>query len=400
MINPSFIAKRTVSLVVYFFSGFFKRNGKKVVLSSWGDFSDSPKYFLLLLKEMKLNEDDEVSFIWITQNKCLPPKMKSIGLSCYYRYSLCGIYHLLTSGWYIYTNNVTDLSYMFSRNAKLFNFWHGVPLKKIEFSIETGVFAKKYKDNFLNRFSSPARFVKTDFILSTSNKLAPIFMDAFRVDESSVVSLGYPRCDYLNANEHIRKSILEKYHDNDTVALVDKLSKYDKVVTYMPTFRDDGLSILETSGFDFESINNLMVENNSLLILKFHPHTSFNHSLVSKFSNVISLDSKFDSYPILPYVDILVTDYSSIYFDFLSMPDKDVLLFPYDIDHYKEKNRDFYFDYDSVFVADKTFCWDEFLNALSFKLKNEPKNELPSDFIERSDFSSTERIFKFINNSL
>ena len=76
-----------------------------------------------------------------------------------------------------------------------------------------------------------------------------------------------------------------------------------------------------------------------------HPATRMNFDVIGKCTNVILLDKSMDVYPLLPKTDVLITDYSSIYYDYILMPEKDVLLFPFDYQDYIRNSRDLAYDY-------------------------------------------------------
>ena len=86
-------------------------------------------------------------------------------------------------------------------------------------------------------------------------------------------------------------------------------------------------------------------KNNLMFVCKFHPYLTL--SKVSLPENIRLVDSKSDVYPLLPLCDVLLTDYSSVYFDFL-LVDKPIVFYPYDYKKYISKNRELLFDYDSM----------------------------------------------------
>jgi len=74
-------------------------------------------------------------------------------------------------------------------------------------------------------------------------------------------------------------------------------------------------------------------------------------------------DSSSDIYPLLPLTDCIITDYSSIYFDYLLI-NKPVIFFPYDYKKYIEYDRDLIFDYDTMTPGPKCYTQQELHNQI------------------------------------
>lgn len=100
----------------------------------------------------------------------------------------------------------------------------------------------------------------------------------------------------------------------------------------MPTWRDS-IDFLKDTQIDFSVLNNILLANNALLILKLHINTPHIHEITT-LSNIVLLHGNIDIYSILPYTHTLITDYSSILYDYIIMPGKEVILYPFDYDQY------------------------------------------------------------------
>ena len=99
------------------------------------------------------------------------------------------------------------------------------------------------------------------------------------------------------------------------------------------------------------------------------------------YSNIRVLDNESDMYPLFANVDLLITDYSSIFFDFL-LTDKPVLFYPYDKDAYLTQDRSMYDDYDSVTPGHKAYNFEELYSKLEdFFNKPELLKESAVDYI-------------------
>ena len=98
--------------------------------------------------------------------------------------------------------------------------------------------------------------------------------------------------------------------------------------------------------------------------MKLHPKSKVNErfmELQSKYIKVIN--PEYDPYPLLKLIDVLITDYSSIYFDFM-LTNKPIIFFPYDLEEYLMKSREMYFDYEEFTPGNKVFIQEDLEKAL------------------------------------
>jgi len=110
------------------------------------------------------------------------------------------------------------------------------------------------------------------------------------------------------------------------------IKNYKKVITYAPTFRDKNNISPFSEKFLFK-LNNLCKKNDSIFILKLHP---FDQSLLynfDNFTNIIKVSKNIDLQELLFYTDILITDYSSVFFDFMNTK-KPIIYYSYDYELY------------------------------------------------------------------
>jgi CDP-glycerol glycerophosphotransferase (TagB/SpsB family) len=199
-----------------------------------------------------------------------------------------------------------------SPNQKTVQLWHGVGLKKI------------------NDMSN----IKYDYFISTSDWTNETnFKNVFKAKE--FLALGYPRLDIFFKEEDTLDLI---FCDMQIYNLV-KNSNHKKIL-YMPTYREN--EKYNTPPLDFELLNEQMKEMDAYFIVKFHPFVKL--KIAKQLSNIIFYETQGDIYPILKYVDILVSDYSSVIYDFLLL-DRPIISFNYDYDDYTSHRNGFLFDY-------------------------------------------------------
>ena len=128
----------------------------------------------------------------------------------------------------------------------------------------------------------------------------------------------------------------------------------------MPTWRDYEFFI--DSGFNFQQLNDELLKNDSIFLIKLHPSSVIDIDL-SVYPALDVLPASLDIYPILPYTDVLVTDYSSIYYDYLIL-NKPIILFPFDREKYIEKDRGFIEDYFTAMPSPYFDTFEELLDGM------------------------------------
>ncbi|MBO7114682.1 MAG: CDP-glycerol glycerophosphotransferase family protein, partial [Bacteroidaceae bacterium] len=190
-------------------------------------------------------------------------------------------------------------------------------MKRTEFNTISGPLADRYsKKNKLDVFLHPESFRRPDWLLTSTPFQTSMFAKAFRIPQSRCLELGYPRNRILTVTEQERISFIKKYEPRQTWDMVQRCKGYDKVFVYMPTWRDSQRTVF-TQSMDLERLNGILAAKNQLLILK--PHANVIVDGIKEMSNIILASPRMDIYPVLPYAHVLITDYSSILYDWLLM---------------------------------------------------------------------------------
>ena len=217
-----------------------------------------------------------------------------------------------------------------------FQLWHGIPLKAIGKSeIESAVNMDREKAKYLQSMYSGY-----DFVLTTSRFAGKeIFSRVFF--EGKPVAAGYPRNDVL-----LRKPDAKDLLGSDP-ELLGRIRAHKraggKVAFFMPTFRDTGGDVFTDSALDPSALNSLCKRHGLMLVLKFHPFVEL--GVEGSLSNFIVMQSHLDVYPLLAQSDFLITDYSSVYFDYL-LTGRPVVFYTYDLEKYLSQDREFMLDFE------------------------------------------------------
>ncbi len=312
-------------------------------------FADNPKY---LFNRVRALRDFPVRVIWICKDKQLINRAKrqyGLDLDIYYHLSLKGIYYQVVAKIAFVGHSInTDLNGAFiGITTKRIQLWHGIPLKKI--GLDDNLTARKWHRTWVYQYLNNNFY---DYMVSTGKKVSSLFATAFSMPLDRIIETGYPRNDVFISDK--------KY----------KIESSLFQVIYMPTFRDkigDEVSLFNSDYFfDFEKLIDFLVQHRICLTLRTHPVNRPPQNIIDKVGNsrYIKISSDDDIYDVIGNYDCLITDYSSIMFDFC-LSKKPIIFAPFDIEKYLLLDRDMYFDYSKLIsgypVAGN---WDELLVIL------------------------------------
>lgn len=351
---------------LYFVSGRIRRDARLWVFGDYhGKFSDNSKYLYLYINKHL----PDVRAVWISPNKDLVRILRRNGFEAYYTWSIKGIFTVARAGVWFFTFSSKDINYWLSNGALLVNLWHGIPLKKIEYDAKKGVVSLRVwsEKNPITRvlyyllFPWHYESVKYSryYVLSTSPEASKLFSSAFRIPIERVLVSEYPRC----------KVFFEDLPGQDIgvdLQIYDLvLSAKDsgaRVIVYAPTFRDDRSDERVLRMVDWYDFDALLERENAILLIKPHVSSSL-RKIPDNLRRIYLVGPRSDIYPILKYADVLITDYSSIYFDFLLL-DRPIIFFCYDLEDYISRSREMYFEYNSVTPGPKVRTYEQLKQAV------------------------------------
>lgn len=292
----------------------------------------------------------------------------------------------LTTAKYILLDDFYGLiSAMKVRNGQeIVQLWHGSgAFKKFGFSrVGTG-------DNISNVHTGYRKYTKVSV---TAEPIRGCFAEAFDIDLEKVKAVGSPRTDMFfdeKAKEEARESVYEAYPQ-----LKDK-----NVVLIAPTYR--GRKV-EDATYDFNRLNidGLVKElgKGYQVVVKWHPalYNNVKRGLVSfDGEGVVDASSYSDINDLMVVADILVTDYSSVIFDWYLL-DKPVIYFTYDLDEY-EAGRGLYFDFDDYVYGQVATDYEGLIDAIKREdLAAQKRQAFGDKFMSACDGRSTERTIEWI----
>lgn len=374
-----------LSHLVRLCSSAIPRDDRRWVFTSGsGDrFAGNSKYLFLYTAER-----GDIRPIWITSDRDIVRELSNAGYEAYYAESIRGRYTLLRARRIFRTGSAAFWPY--TGGAEYIQLWHANPTKRMGYD----------KDERLSPFDwFHSRYVSFDwdrFVVTSAGPPKQVYAGAYRIPEDRILVAGYPRNDALFRDVQG----IEIGLDTKAYGRVRELHEEHTIVSYMPTWRRstserDGRSIAE-SRVDLERVNHLMERADAYFLLKYHPLSTVAPA-VEDLDRVLVLPAALDVSAVLQYVDVLVTDYSSVYLDFLLL-DRPLVFYPFDLAEYRN-SRGLYFEYDAVTPGPKAMDFEELYTELERALDGEDDYEaeraaVRERFYEYQDGESSRRVYE------
>lgn len=247
----------------------------------------------------------------------------------YYKYCSIAKYWIV--------NSIMEESLTKKKGQVYVQCWHGTPIKKLRCDIEVdGSVLNTIKEIRKRNDIDAKRF---DYFISPSKYCTEKFISAFNLKklnkENIIIEKGYPRNDFLfNKTQKDITLIKEKL----------KIPINKKVIFYLPTFRDNqhtsGIGYTYELQIDFDRLRKAIGDE---YVVLFSPHYFIANSIdLSKYEGFVINVARYDEINELYLVsDIIMTDYSSVFFDFANLK-RPIVFYMYDYDLYQSRLRDFY----------------------------------------------------------
>ena len=319
-----------------------KVDNKTILFEAFGgrNYTCSPK--AIYEKMLSMPEFKDYHFIWAfvepQKHEILNDKRTKVVVSKskeYYKYCSIAKYWIVNS---------IMAEYITKKKSQVYvQCWHGTPLKKLRYDIEVNGAILNTINEIRKRNDIDAK--RFDYFISPSKYCTEKFTSAFNLKalkkENIIIEEGYPRNDFL----------FNKTED-DIIAIKNKLGipLDKKVIFYLPTFRDNQ----HTSGVGYTykmelDLDRFREKFQDKYVMLFSPHYFIANSIdLKKYEGFIINVARYDEINELYLVsDVIMTDYSSIFFDFANLR-RPMLFFMYDYDLYQGKLRDFYISLDEL----------------------------------------------------
>lgn len=257
-------------------------------------------------------------------------------------------FHVLASAKYD-IQNMRLPEYVYPKQDQVFiQCWHGTPLKRLgnDIKMKTSA-ALNSSDELADRYRMDGK--KWSFLVSPSPYTSKHLADAFGLPEekrsSAILEVGYPRNDEL-ARAHIDAT---RSHEREVRKELG-IPEGKNVLLYAPTWRDNSYKVGMGYTFDYLiDFDLLQRELGEDWVVLFRPHyfiaNQFDFSAYEGF--VIDVSAWGNINDLYIAADVLITDYSSVMFDYAILH-RPIMLFVPDYDEYANDIRGFYFDLSEI----------------------------------------------------
>lgn len=297
-------------------------------------YSDNPKAIYEYLRK----QNSDLKYIWAIKNH----KQKNIqieGAKVIEYFSIPYFYYLARSKYWVV--NCKLPTYILKKENQVYlQTWHGTPLKRLAHDIvldnkDTTFYRSKMSaEEMYNTYDEDVR--KYNYMISPNPYSTKVFKSAFRINEERLIETGYPRND-----------ILVNSTNDQIVRIKEKLGlpKDKKVLLYAPTWRDNSY-VIEGYTFklqvDFRKWQEALGEE---YVVVFKPHyLIINDFDIKAFEGfVYEASATSDIAELYLISDLLITDYSSVFFDYAIL-NRPMYFYMFDLDEYASELRGFYFD--------------------------------------------------------
>ena len=305
-------------------------------------------------------------------------------------FSIAYFFYLARSKYWI--ANCKLPKYVLKKDSHYLQTWHGTPLKKLAHDIEVPEGTTFYRSEMSveeMRSTYDNDVSKYNYMISPSAFTTEVFQSAFAIERERLIETGYPRND-----------ILSNYNSDDIKKIKDKLNLPEgkKIILYAPTWRDNSYNLkgytfkLEV---DFKKWQKILGTD---YIVIFKPHylivNDFDLEAVKEF--VYYIDPKEDISSLYLIADVLVTDYSSVFFDYAILK-RPIYFFMYDLDTYRDELRGFYLDIYHDLPGDVIESEDELIQKIfSEKFDYNRLQIFNEQFNNHEDGNASKRVIEIL----
>jgi CDP-glycerol glycerophosphotransferase (TagB/SpsB family) len=343
-----------------------RRDWLAVIGREDGKFVDNAKYFYLQATPLLA---PAVRPVFVSERREVVEMLRRANCEALLYPSAKAIWFLLRSGTLVVDSLEWSRRSRFFLviGAKIVQLWHGVGFKRIELGKwRNAVSTSRWLSSprilelriAMHRFTG--RFVRYDAVNCTSvfyrdNVFAPAFL------ARHFLVAGYPR----NAFGALDGEARDLVWKNVDARLVERLPAWRqaqrRIVLVAPTFRDSRATPMGLTADVISMLDDFCEKHGVEFVFKFHPFERQAGRVAGRHLHLCGPDT--DLYPLMPLSSALVTDYSSIYMDYLLL-DKPVLFLVPDIDEYVRTDRQMQFDFASMTPGPKAASWVELVDQL------------------------------------
>lgn len=340
-------------------------------------FTENSKYLFLYASKHAAS----VSSVFISKRKKIVRFLRENGMKAEYLYTFKGIKTVLRAKKAFIDHSINDINPMLLGGTEIIQLWHGTPIKKIGYDSDWNSFDWKTKIRkcimrmLVKIFPYLYGPVVFDKLIISSEIVKEGFKSGFKVSPQKMIILGQPRNDCLDSQYFLDENLFPEQ------TFLNKLKNdTDIIITWLPTYRRHPqyniVNLFNNYAFNEGDFEQFLNDHNGRLVIKAHVLEKTALANIIKDKKHIVNYNYADPYPLLRITDILITDYSSVYLDFLLL-NKPIIFAPFDMSDYQKSSASFYYDYEKVTPGSKCHNWNEVLLELKklVKIINESRKD-------------------------
>ena len=339
---------RTLAKTCKFLMGFIPKDKSLILFSAWfgKKYGDSSMYEF----EYFLKHSNKKVF-WYTKNKTLYKDLKRRHIPVLYSKSLKGIWYQIRACMLVSAIQFDDFSPYFLKNCIYLDLDHGFWGKDVGLKLPAALKPGSTWSSWYLLCKKEVEMYQTASSKSTVEHWSP----CFDVHPDHYIFCNKPRIDVL----------FDKDLQQGKNEIVDRIKGRKKMVVYLPTHRSSGRKQMPLHKIlDFDKIQKLCEQYDFLFVIKKHFYHRNEIEDLNNYPNIFDITQEnIDTQVLLTQADVLVTDFSSCFIDFLAL-DRPIIFYAFDYDEYMENERDYYWKYDKITGGFTTKTKDEFMMAL------------------------------------
>ena len=347
-----------------------------------GFYSDSPKY---IFEQLVKAYPGEYNCVWVYKDKKMdvPFACKQVK-----RFSFTYYKYLARAKYFVYNNR--QPAWMAHRDGMVFlETWHGTPLKRLTFDQEEVLSASPNHKALMYKSSR-----NWDYLVSPNEFSTKVFRSCFMFD-NMMLNTGYPRNDILHKEN---KEVFARQIREKLGIPTDK-----KTILYAPTWRDDEFyghgQYKFTLKLDLQKMKEKLSDE-YVVLLRTHYYIADAIDTTGVEDFVYNVCRYNDIAELYLISDILITDYSSVFFDYAGLK-RPMLFYTYDLEKYRDDLRGFYIDMETEVPGPLLLTTEEVIDAIqNIDEVNETYAERYKAFYKRfcgwEDGHAAEKIVDFV----
>lgn len=321
-----------------------------------GAFAGNSKFLYLWL----LAHRPDIEPLWITHRRETEALLSRLGLPVVRRGAARGIEAATRAGVYCYCFGPWEVSVALGGGAFHVNLWHGVGLKAVQYGDPRSA-ASRATDpglSWATRMRELAGRIDPDLMIATSPFTSAHFADQFRLPLERCPPCGYSRLD-VGLDPELRALV----HKIDGAA-VEQLRDGNpaEIYVYAPTYRDTARDFLTEAIRDLARLDAALERRGAILYLKLHHRTGVPRGWGG--SRVRLWPANIDLYSAFPLIDSLITDYSSLHYDWIFHSDRGAILYTFDQHEYERDDRSLLYPFDENVAGWRARSFDELLELI------------------------------------